>query len=60
MNRKLRKEFPVQWVWENPNKSQTGPVATEALLAKDGSVITDTLLARNENNKITEGGDEDE
>ncbi|MBO4903165.1 MAG: hypothetical protein J5518_10260 [Lachnospiraceae bacterium] len=51
MKRKLWKEFPAQRVWEDPNKSQTWPVATEALLAKDGSVITDPLLAKKENNK---------
>lgn len=39
-----------------PNKSQAGAGICRCLLAKDGSVIIDTLLAKNENNKKQERG----
>lgn len=56
----LRKYFRVQRVWETfqqvANRRRYIPIPC----LRKATVITDALLARNENNKITEGGDEDD
>ena len=44
----------------HPNKSQAGVGIYRCPACENAPVITDALLARNENNKITEGGDEDD
>ena len=56
----LRKFFRFRGFGRHPNKSQTGVGYHRCPACENATVITDALLARNENNKIMEGGDEDE